>query len=313
MLAISVLLFAQVLQQGLEQFHRGEYTNAKQTLSRAPESETRDVFLALSDAATGQCSTAIPPLQRSYKQADLRRLAGLGLVQCLSLNEAMPVVARLEAEFPSDPDVLYQAARLHMRAFNDAVSRMFQRAPASFRVNQLSAEIFELQGQLPDAIVEYRKAIEKNPTAINLHYRLGRALAVQSQYDDAVREFEAELKLNPSDALAHYQIAQILAVQQKSTDAATRYERSLELKPDFVEAMVALAKLRPDSAIALLEKATALGPKNEAARYALMLAYRNAGRMDDAQKQKAELDKLQKPPEGEFTEFLKKLGEKPKQ
>jgi Flp pilus assembly protein TadD len=84
------------------------------------------------------------------------------------------------------------------------------------------------------------------------------------------------------------------------------------LKPDFVEAMVALAKLRPQSAIELLEKATTLAPRNESARYSLMIAYRNAGRVDDAQRQKVELDKLQRPPDGEFTEFLKKLGEKPK-
>jgi hypothetical protein len=45
-----------------------------------------------------------------------------------------------------------------------------------------------------------------------------------------------------------------------------------------------------------------------------MMAYRNAGRMDDAQREKALFDKLSRPPEGEFTEFLKKLGEKaPKQ
>ena len=53
-----------------------------------------------------------------------------------------------------------------------------------------------------------------------------------------------------------------------------------------------------------------LMPKSESAHYSLMMAYRNAGRMADAKREKAELDKLQKPPEGEFTEFLKKLGEK---
>ena len=36
-----------------------------------------------------------------------------------------------------------------------------------------------------------------------------------------------------------------------------------------------------------------------------------AGRTADARRQKTELDKMQKAPEGEFTEFLKKLGEKP--
>lgn len=259
--------------------------------------------------------SAEPRLQREYEKPDLRRIAALGLIQCLlaeeRIAEALPIAAKLEREFPSDADVLYQAARLHMRAFNDSVNRMFQRTPSSFRVNQLSGEIFELHGRISDAITEYRKAIAKNPTAINLHYRLGRALALESQYDEALREFEAELRLNPSDALAHYHVAQILALQGKAAEAAKRFEQALALKADFVEAMIALAKLRPQSAIELLEKAAELSPRNESARYALMIAYRNAGRQSEAQKQKAELDKLQRPPEGEFTEFLKKLGEKP--
>jgi hypothetical protein len=52
-------------------------------------------------------------------------------------------------------------------------------------------------------------------------------------------------------------------------------------------------------------------PQSEAAHYSLMMAYRNAGKLAEARREKAELDKLQKAPEGEFTEFLKKLGEKP--
>ena len=67
---------------------------------------------------------------------------------------------------------------------------------------------------------------------------------------------------------------------------------------------------RYDEAIPLLERAVRLEPANESAHYNLMLAYRNAGRAADAQREKAEIDKLQRPPSGEFTEFLKKLGEK---
>lgn len=314
-LVISLLLL-QSLEEGIAQFHRGEYSAAHRTLSAAPESETRDVFLSLSEAATGRCAAAMPRLERSYNTPDLRRLAGLGLIQCLlaqdRVSDAISIALRLETAFPNDADVLYQVARLHMRGFNDSVNRMFQRAPASFRVNQLSGEIFELQGRLPDAIAEYRKAIAKNPAAINLHYRLGRALALEGQHDEARKEFETELRLNPSDAIAQYQVAQLLVLQQKQQEAAERFQRALTLKPDFVEAMIALAKLRPESAITLLEKAVTLAPRNESALYALMIAYRNAGRLEDAQKRKLELDKLQRPPEGEFTEFLKKLGEKPK-
>jgi hypothetical protein len=44
-----------------------------------------------------------------------------------------------------------------------------------------------------------------------------------------------------------------------------------------------------------------------------MRAYRRAGRQEDALKQKEELEKLQRPPEGEFADFLKRIGEKPEQ
>src|SRR4029077_1981005 len=112
------------------------------------------------------------------------RLSGLGLAQChLARNRydlALPVVLVLEKRFPAAADVLYQAARLHMKAWNDVVFQMFQKTPASYRVNQVSAEIFEIQGRYADAITEYRKAIDKNPVAINLHFRLGRALVLQS-------------------------------------------------------------------------------------------------------------------------------------
>ena len=42
-----------------------------------------------------------------------------------------------------------------------------------------------------------------------------------------------------------------------------------------------------------------------------MTAYRNAGRRDDAMRVKAKLDELQQAPEGEFSEFLERIGEKP--
>jgi tetratricopeptide (TPR) repeat protein len=134
--------------------------------------------------------------------------------------------------------------------------------------------------------------------------------------DAALREIEAELSMNPFDCVALYQSAQIQIAQQHNQEAATNLARALELKPAFPEALVALGKLRSaekkhDEAIALLKKSVELTPGSEAAHYALMMAYRDAGRVADAKHEKLELDKLQKAPEGEFTEFLKKLGEKP--
>ena len=341
MQAISLLLLAALalpgaqtasdtLQQGIEAFHKGDYTSARRHLERAAAASPGDararVFLALAQAAGGSCNTAVPELRRQLStnpQEDLRRLAGLALVQCYSAQsqpaEVYPVLAELQARFPSDADVLYQAARVHMKAWNDAVFDLYRKAPGSFRVNQLSAEIFETQGRYPDAIGEYRKAIGKNPLALNLHYRLGRALLLESHRPDALQEarkqFEAELALDPGSAACEYQVGQTLLAEQKPAEAAERFARAVKLSPEFAEALVALARTRitarrNEEAIVLLERAIKLQPQLEAAHYSLMLAYRNAGRNQDAQREKAEVDRLRRPPEGEFTEFLKKLGEK---
>jgi tetratricopeptide (TPR) repeat protein len=308
---------------GIAAFQRGDYRTARLNLERAPGDARARLFLAFTRAATGECEAAVPELSSAFNGGENRRLAGLALAQChisaRRFTEAGAVIADLEKQFPADADVLYVSAEYHMKAWNDAIYRMYQQAPASYRVDQLSAEVFESQGKYAEAIAEYRNAIAKNPRAIDLHYRLGRALLQQSHdpaaLDQALREFQAELSLNPSDAAAEYQVAQVLTAEQKKAEAAAHFEQAVELRPDFPEALIAVAKLRSDGkryseAIALLEKAVKLQPRNETAHYNLMLAYRNAGRAEDALREKAELDKLQKPPEGEFTDFLKRLGDK---
>jgi tetratricopeptide (TPR) repeat protein len=319
----AALLSAQTAADGIAAFHRGDYQAARVILEKAGSNPQARLFLALTKAATGECEAAAPELAKSFSSGENRRLAGLALAQChiaaKRFAEAGATIAQLEKEFPADADVIYVSADYHMKAWNDAIYRMYRNAPSSYRVDQLSAEVFETQGKYAEAIAEYRKAIAKNPKAINLHYRLGRALLQQSHdpaaLDQARKEFESELSLNPSDAVAEYQVAQILAAEQRKAEAASHFERAAELRPDFPEALIAVAKLRADAkrysdAIGLLERAVKLQPRNETAHYNLMMVYRNAGRPADAQHEKAELDKLQKPPEGEFSDFLKRLGDK---
>jgi tetratricopeptide (TPR) repeat protein len=319
-----------LLLKGILQFHRGDYVSAEDILILALQTNDNShgrVFLAMARAAIGGCETARGELEQQFNglsTGDLHRLTGLALSQChLAGNryiEAQAVLARLASLYSGDADVWYQSARLHMKAWNDAVFQMFEKTPSSFRVNQLSAEVFETQGKYAEAIGEYRKAIEKNPTALNLHFRLGRALLMESHSPESLErarsEFEAELRLNPKDAAAEYQIGQILMAEQKGAEAAGHYEKALALSPQFPEALLALGKIRADErrfgeSIELLRRAVELLPKSEAAHYALMIAYRNAGRSAEALQMKKVLEQLQRPPEGEFADFLRRLGENP--
>ncbi len=314
------------LARGVYLFQLGKFSAARSALDPLAADPRAETFLLLSRAAMGECATAAPALRSRFEAGGddrLRRFAGLGAAQCAiasgDLEAAAALLSRLRSAFPADADVLYLSARFHLKGWNDAIAALFEKSPASYRVNQISAEIFEIQGNYAAAAGEYRKAIEKNPRALNLHYRLGRAILLESHepaaLDQARQEFERELEINPNDAVAEYQVGQILMTQQKTEAARPRLERALELKPDFGEAALALGRFHlaggnATAAIALLERAVKLSPQSEPAHYSLMLAYRNAGREADALREKAALDKLQQLPSGEFTDFLKRLGEK---
>ncbi len=326
---LSPLLFADssTRDDGIAAFQAGRYSAALEKLTEAaknPSDSVAHTFLALTQAAMGNCRSALPGLiSAAAKPPDVYRLAGLAAAKCYSIvgdqAKTFALLAALEQRFPNDADVLYLSARLHMKAFNDATFAMFQRTPSSYRVHELSAEIFEVQNRYSDAVSEYRKAIELNPSAPELHFRLGRAILLENHspaaLEQAAAEFRSELKLSPEDAACEFQLGQIAQVQAKPDDARPHFERALQLSPHFVQALIALGKMDAQAkeypqAIKLLSRATSLQPANETAHYALLTAYRDSGQMEKAKAEKEILDRLQKPPDGEFSDFLKKLGEK---
>lgn len=330
--AIWPLLFfvlTSVRDQGIAAFNEGRYSVALQQLQQAAKDsadKTAATFLALTQAAVGHCETALPVLSTQQTSVDpaTGRLASLAAVKCATVlgedENALRLLDSLEHKYPNDPDVLYLAAKLHMKEFNNATLLMFQRTPASYRVHELSAEIFEIQNRYSEAIGEYRKAIQLNSTAPELHYRLGRAILLDAHspeaYAKAAAEFEAELRLSPEDAACEFQLAQIARVQGDQEGTKHHLEKAVELSPEFAQALVALGRVYAKEknygqAIYLLTKAIRVQPDNEAAHYALLTAYRDNGDIADAKHEKEILDKLQKPPQGDFTNFLQRLGEKP--
>ena len=316
----------EAFEEGLRLFETGQYAEAESQFANSTDPRAK-TLAAVVKASTGRCQEALDELSADHASSpvdSVSKLASLAVSRCSIVEKrfdaGLSVLTRLLEAHPEDPDALYEVARLHLKGWNAAVAEMFSKAPASFRVNQLSAEIFEIQGRYEEAIREYRKAIEKAPATINLRYRLGRALLMRSHdpsaLGQALEQFRAELALNPYDAVAEYQVGQILQVLGEPERALAHFERAVALDPDFPEALIALGKEHArlqhhDQAIELLEKALQLHPESEPAHYSLMLAYRNSGRRDDARRIQTELDRLQTPEQGEFSDFLRRIGEAP--
>src|SRR6516165_636064 len=137
-LFVVALLSAQSnpVAEGIAAFHRGDYQAARDSLEKDANEPQARLFLALIQAATGACDAAMPDLEKGFSGGAERRLVGLALAQChitaKRFAEAGVILAQLEKECPADADVLYVSAEYHMKAWNDAIYRMYQKVPSSY-------------------------------------------------------------------------------------------------------------------------------------------------------------------------------------
>jgi tetratricopeptide (TPR) repeat protein len=143
------------------------------------------------------------------------------------------------------------------------------------------------QGNLPQAIEHYERAIHLRPNYFEAHNNLAAALASEGNMDEAVEHFERALQLKPSFAEAHNNLANVLVSQGKMDGAIEHYERAIQLEPDSVDAQYNLGNAlanqgKMDEAVEHFERAIQLKPVFAEAQNSLANALANQGKMDEA-------------------------------
>jgi tetratricopeptide (TPR) repeat protein len=121
---------------------------------------------------------------------------------------------------------------------------------------------------------------------------------------EAVKEFERELELDPTNANAAYELGEIYRQSGQLEKASEMFALALRHYPDFEEAQIGLGRAlialgAPEKALPHLQKAIALNPQNEVPYYQLATAHRALGNLAEQQKALAEFQRLrnQKPRE----------------
>ena len=143
------------------------------------------------------------------------------------------------------------------------------------------------KGQLDDAIACCRKAIELDPKLAFAHNNLGNALKDKGQLDDAIACYRKAIELDPKFAAAHYNLGRALYDEGQLDAAIDCWKKAIELDPRFAAAhcglgMALSAKGQLDAAIACLKKAIELDPKLAVAHNALGTALGAKGQLDAA-------------------------------
>lgn len=282
----------------------------QRALELRPDLKAARVLLAICLSELGRYREALPGLEEGYADPPnypgVKRLAGLELVRSyLGLRRharAAKVTAELQIAHPDDPEILFHANRTYREVAVQAAFDIARVAPESVWSHQAMGEAYESRQFYDLAIMEYRKALEKEPARPGLRYRLGEALLAKEadpgQADDALEQFELELAANPSHASAALRAGEIHLAKSGHEKALGYYKRAVELRPGFAEARLALGRMllelrRVDDAVPHLEKAVELNPADASSRYQLARAYREVGRPDAHREQLAEYRRLQ--------------------
>jgi tetratricopeptide (TPR) repeat protein len=311
---------------GVALYGSGKPADAASALQTAlqldPGQKQAEVFLGLSDADVGHCQDATPLLAKHFKadtELKLRRLVGLSLLGCdvasSQFDLAEDVAQTLRQTYPDDPDVLFNLAELYTRLWDNVAADLMEKHPESYRVHQLGGEVMEAQGRIDRAIKEYQLALKENPKVPQLNYRIGRLILQvggTNANQEALERFQQELAVNPSDAPSEYWIGVIDTNQHQTKEAEEHLRRSESLDPGLADPCVGLARLllqekQPQQAVEELKKAIQLQPNDATAHYELMEAYRDQGKLPEAQQEMAAFQKLQKANAASFRSQLDSL------
>jgi tetratricopeptide (TPR) repeat protein len=149
------------------------------------------------------------------------------------------------------------------------------------------------------AYAKFEELIRRYPDVPNVHYAFG-AVLLNEQPDRAIEEFKEELKRAPVHVPSMLQLA--FEYIKRSDWAAARpwAEQAVKLEADNVPARQALGQALlelddVDGAIEQLRAGIAVAPEAPLLHFTLARAYRKAGRVEEAERERLEFQRLDRP------------------
>lgn len=215
-------------------------------------------------------------------------LAGAGAAAYLWLGRrAIPVLLVLAAGAGVMTAVRNQAYRTAIGLWQDTAEKM----PTSARAHNNLGYLLNLGGRVPEAIVQFEKALKLDPKYIDAHNNLGSVLQdLPGRLTDAIAHYREALRLKPDYPEVHWNLGNAwLHVPDHLNDAVAEYREALRYRPDFAEAHVGLGNAwmklpgHQNDAVAEFQEALRLKPEYADAHYSLgNLWLDTPGRVNDA-------------------------------
>jgi Flp pilus assembly protein TadD len=207
--------------------------------------------------------------------------------------EGARIVAESLKQILADPDVgrTPLASKIPRSAKSDAeavaaAKTLGQAKPNYARVHNRKGTELLKQGKLAEAMVEFKKAIEADPTYAGAYNNLGIAYERLGN-EEAQAQYEKAIQLMPDFTHAHFNLARLLMRKKQSEAAVVELKKTIQIDPNHVGALnmlgMALGRQQKfNEAQSHLERAVRLAPQHSEARNNLGAVYTAQGRYREA-------------------------------
>src|SRR5215213_11501081 len=287
----------------------GQFDDAIAQYDAALESDaaknTVRLNLALAYYKSARPGQAITQLKRVVASDPETRNAYLILADCyLQTGQDREVVSVLkprERRFGDDLAYAYLlgTALLHVDEIADGqkqIDRIFG-AGESAEAHLLMGIAHLSRQDYPAAKTELQRTLELNPRLLTAHALYGRSMLAMGDHESAERAFRDELALNINDFEANLQLGYMRKATEKFDEATAYLERAITIRPDDIAARKLLASLRlqtgaAEEAARMLESIVKEAPDLVDAHVQLATAYNRLKRKDDADRERAIIDRL---------------------
>lgn len=241
----------------------------------APDDDATTVDLAIARFHVDKYREAVGPLERvvakSPRDGDAHHMLGKCLFMLGDFPRATSELRTALRISPKDYDIEYTLALAYLKQrqlpqTKAIFARMTARLGDSARLRVLTGRAYRETGFLAEAIVELQKAVALDPHFPRVHYYLGLTYLLKdgaAQIDAAAKEFRVELDEHPDEYFANYYLG-ILSNMDRDWDTAIRLlERASAAQPQNPDPYFHLGQAyqgaeRHDRAVEVLRKSIAL-------------------------------------------------------
>lgn len=179
-------------------------------------------------------------------------------------------LAPVASSHPDDLSIAYLLGSAYIRdhqvekgeALIQKIMEKGESAEAHLMMGTILGEIYHNK----DAIAEYERAIQMNPSLPGAHAGLAFEILRSNEVERALKEFEAELAVNPNDYMANFYMGYLKRRDREYEDALAYLNRAARLRPGDGAALLQIAIVHYlqedlDKAQAILEDVIKNDPK----------------------------------------------------